>query len=717
MALVAAASLAFVGCDGDEGFDLPPFGEDAGPLPMGDGGMPDEDGGVPGEDGGTPGADAGPGFCADVDCGPGRCDEALDRCVCDAGYEWDAAMATCVADACGGPCDAGSVCNPDTGSCEAPGCTPDRTVGDFTFCFETQDDGYDVVVRYDGAGTLDLAASTIRLNGADVDLASSFDAATQTFALRAAGLEPSKYSYLFRMRTEGGADVRPLFIPMWIGEGIRYADFTWNDSIVYQIFTDRFLNGDPSNDLDNSVGSLAEVDDVRSQWQGGDFAGITQKIRDGYFEDMGINTLWISSPILNSHNSQPGVDPADTRRFSSYHSYHPIATGHTHLDDYGYPNPIEPAFGTPEELHELVNEAHRRGIRIMPDFVANHVQREANIYARHPEWFFEYNQCHDRWDVARIGCWFTRDMPDFHFGANPAAVEAVVDHALWMIQEFNFDAFRADALKYMDDVFVRALKQAIVEEIETTVDDHSMALEPTVFYMVGESLGGWARYHVREDMVQGQVDEAYYQHVRDALLTFSRSVRDLANFAIGNDRAYLTEQPTMGGAGGYAGAIMGNFFGNHDQWRALTEAGGISNPDAYRRLRLAQTMLMTSPYNVPMLYQGDDIGTEGEQDPDNRRMMRFDGLSAEERASLEHVQELGRLREESVALRRGTREHVLVEDWFWVFSVSHAGETVYVAINRDADKSWSPPAGYTDALGNCSGGTVPVLSSCVFVRE
>ena len=80
-------------------------------------------------------------------------------------------------------------------------------------------------------------------------------------------------------------------------------------------------------------------------------------------------------------------------------------------------------------------------------------------------------------------------------------------------------------------------------------------------------------------------------------------------------------------------------------------------------------------------------------------------------------QELGRLREESVALRRGTREHVLVEDWFWVFSVSHAGETVYVAINRDADKSWSPPAGYTDALGNCSGGTVPVLSSCVFVRE
>ena len=703
MKRLAFSVLALVlGCDDGPGFMLPPL--DA---------MPDSamlDGGV---DGG--GSDGG-AFCDTVDCGMGTCNEGSRTCDCDGGYVFDPGSTTCVMSACT-DCGAGQLCNESTGMCESPRCTPDRNVGDFTFCFDAIDDGYDVVVRYEGAGNLDLAASETRLNGADVDLASTFDAGTQTFTIRATGLEPSKYTYLFRMKTDGGADVRPLFIPMWIGPGLRFADFTWNDSIVYQIFTDRFLNGDPSNDLDNSMGSLAEVSDRRSQWQGGDFAGITQKIRDGYFEDMGINTLWISSPIVNSHNSQPAVDPGDTRRFSSYHSYHPIATGYTHLDDFGYANPIEPAFGTAEELHELVNEAHRRGIRIMPDFVANHVQREANIYSRHPEWFFEHNQCHDRWDIARIGCWFTFDMPDFHYGANPAAITAVVDHALWMIQEFNFDAFRADALKHMDDAFVRALKTAIVNEVETTVDDHSRTIEPTTFYMVGESLGGWARYHVREDMVQGQVDEAYYQVVRDSLLTFSRSVRDMANFAIGNDRAYLSEQPTMGGAGGYPGAIMGNFFGNHDQWRALTEAGGISNPDAYRRLRLAQTMLMTSPYNVPMLYQGDDIGTEGTQDPDNRRMHRFSGLSSEEQASLDHVRQAGLLREQYPALRRGVREHVLVEDWFWVFKVTYEGQEVFVAINRDDDKTWSPPAGYVDGLGNCSGGRVPILSSCIFVPE
>ncbi len=152
-----------------------------------------------------------------------------------------------------------------------------------------------------------------------------------------------------------------------------------------------------------------------------------------------------------------------------------------------------------------MREAHARGIRIIPDFVANHVQREAPMFRQQVGWYFPYNACDNRWDearIARIGCWFTTDMPDFDYGANPAAVDQVVDHALWMIQEFDLDGFRADALKHMDDSFVRALKRAVVAEIETTVLDHERTVEPTIFYMVGESLGGWARYpryHVRPD--------------------------------------------------------------------------------------------------------------------------------------------------------------------------------------------------------------------------
>ena len=202
-------------------------------------------------------------------------------------------------------CD--GTCNATTGECELPTdtCTPDRVVGDFEICTRTTDDSYVVVAAYTGAGTIDLAASEVRINGTPIDATDAFDVDAQTFKIHTTGVEPSKYSVLFRLRDDAGADLRPVFVPMWVGAGTRYAGFTWHDSILYQIFTDRFFDGDPSNNLDNSAGDLARVTDVRSQWQGGDFAGITKKLREGYFEAMGVNTLWISSPILNSHRSQP----------------------------------------------------------------------------------------------------------------------------------------------------------------------------------------------------------------------------------------------------------------------------------------------------------------------------------------------------------------------------------------------------------------------------
>ncbi|MEZ4364892.1 MAG: alpha-amylase family glycosyl hydrolase [Kofleriaceae bacterium] len=594
----------------------------------------------------------------------------------------------------------------------ADGCVPNRALGELRYCTRTSADGLAVVVTYVGAGTLDLAASDLRRASVAVDLADAFDPATQTFRIVEEGLAPAKVSYLLRLVTTDGTALRPLFLPMWVGPGVRYADFGWRDGIMYQVMTDRFRDGDPGNNLDNGSGTLAEVDDPRSRWQGGDFRGLLDKVEDGYFEALGINALWISSPLLNSHNSQPAVGLDDDRRFSSYHSYHPIVTGYTHADHLGYATPIETAFGTEAELHALVAAAHARGIRVIPDFVTNHVQLEAALYAREPGWFFGYNPCDGNWDEHRIDCWFTTAMPDFDYGGNPAAVQAVVDHALWLIQEFDFDGFRVDALKHMDDAFVRALRAAVIAEIETTVTRHDRPDEASVFYMVGESLGGWARYHVRPDMVQGQVDEEYYNKAKGALLTFATSVRDLAEFSAGNDTAYLTPQESFGQQGGFPGAVMGNFFGNHDQVRALTEASGD-----HRRLRLAQAYLMTSPGNIPMLYQGDDIGTFGGIDPDNRAMHRFTGLSADETTTLAHARALGQARANHVALRRGVRADVVVEDWYWVYSLTTDDEVVYVALNRDDVKTWAPPPGYVDVLGHCAGGVVPLLSACVFVPE
>ena len=117
-----------------------------------------------------------------------------------------------------------------------------------------------------------------------------------------------------------------------------------------------------------------------------------------------------------------------------------------------------------------------------------------------------------------------------------------------------------------------------------------------------------------------------------------------------------------------------------------------------------------------MLYQGDDIGTLGGPDPDNRKMQRFTGLSADERAPDEP-------REGRHRYARNTRRSAAASGrtsssrtGSGCTSSRHESDEVYVAINRDDNKQWSPPPGFVDGLGNCSNGVVPILTSCIFVK-
>ncbi|MFO7735213.1 MAG: alpha-amylase family glycosyl hydrolase [bacterium] len=558
---------------------------------------------------------------------------------------------------------------------------------------------YSFDVVFTGSDEIDISESKVTLNGEEVMGIIEYDEVEKRFSISEKLVESGKYSYLFKLRNKEGKLIRPFFVPFWIGEGEDFADFGWRDAFVYQLMIDRFKDGDSTN----NIGSLPGVTVETEQWMGGDFRGIIQKIKDGYFTDMGVNALWISSPILNPHiASMGGVDPGDERYFTSYHAYHPVASGYSYFNDYGYnadngypEGPVETAFGTKEELHELVKEAHKRGIRIIPDFVANHVHSDGNIFDMHPEWFYDYVPCHNNWDSHRIDCWFTEYMPDFNFADNPEARKAMTDHALWMIQEFNFDGFRADALKHMDDIFVKELRSAVVSEVETTVENHELPGESEIFYMVGESLGGWARYHTRADMVQGQVNEDFYSNAKYYLLWSEGNMHDFAEWTEGNDTAYLKEEPTMGGAGGFPGAVMGNFFGNHDQDRALSESGGD-----YNSLRLVQTYLMTAPINVPMLYQGDEIGVTGRAenglDGGRRKMMKFEALTPEEADSLEHMKKLGIFRKNHPALRYGTRLTCGADSDGWIFTLTHESGTVIVGINRGSSE-------FTDSCPGVSG--------------
>lgn len=568
---------------------------------------------------------------------------------------------------------------------------------------------------YQGTTPIDFAASKVTMNNEVQDASALYDEEQSRFVVNETSLSPNKYSWLFRLVDTTGSRIEPFFVPIWVGEGVDFADFGWRDAFVYQIMTDRFLDGDPSNNVPAS--EFPHVTEDLEKWKGGDFRGIIKKIEEGYFTDMGVNALWISSPILNPHRESKGGTASNQSEvyFTSYHAYHPVATGVNFEDDLGYDNEgIDTAFGTAAELHELVEKAHERGIRVIPDFAANHVHSDAKLYQLHKNdgWFYPQVACADgnNWEDHRIDCWFTPYMPDFNYGSNPDARKTVIDHAIWLIQNFNLDGFRADALKHMDDIFIIELRTAFKEKIETTVTDHDSPDEAEVFYTVGESLGGdWPRYHTRPNMVQGQVSDQYFYNVRDNIFN-GGNYADLASRAINLDTTY---QSVGGNGGGYPGAVMGNFFGNHDQDRALTFCNGD-----YNKLKHAQTLLLTSPINIPMLYQGDDIGMTGWAengfDGGRRKVMKFTGLSGDEQAALSHVKKLGKFRKQHPALRHSTRTTCYSDSNVWLYKFEYNGDVVIAGLNKGGS-AYTGSCGISGTFTSFDGSSVNVQNGQVTI--
>ena len=132
------------------------------------------------------------------------------------------------------------------------------------------------------------------------------------------------------------------------------------------MLTDRFRNGDTSNDhsynrgLDKN-GNVINVSDDRGTFHGGDFKGVTQSIKEGYFNNLGVNAIWISAPYEQIHGYIVGGDGSPSFAHYSYHGYYVL----------DYTN-SDANFGTMDEFKELVDTAHEHGIRVVMDIVLNH---------------------------------------------------------------------------------------------------------------------------------------------------------------------------------------------------------------------------------------------------------------------------------------------------------------------------------------------------------
>ncbi|HEX4459009.1 MAG TPA: alpha-amylase family glycosyl hydrolase, partial [Polyangia bacterium] len=251
-----------------------------------------------------------------------------------------------------------------------------------------------------GAAGLDATKLVVTLDGAPAD--GTIDA-SGLIRVSATGLAKTKHRLIVQAADRAGHAAVDLHVPFWVQD----KPFDFRDGLMYFAFTDRFRDGDASNN------AATPGVDPRANYEGGDFAGITQAIDDGYFDSLSVRTIWISPPNKNPDDAQAGTG---NHLYSGYHGYWPTAA-----DD------IQPRFGDLNALKTLVAHAHTHGIRVLIDAVLNHVHLEHPYWVQHQNdgWFNPSTingqpcECGDPgcgdWTTARETCWFESYLPDLDY--------------------------------------------------------------------------------------------------------------------------------------------------------------------------------------------------------------------------------------------------------------------------------------------------------------
>ncbi len=528
------------------------------------------------------------------------------------------------------------------------------------------DGSIDITVQYlDGSEGAGLGSATATAAG--LTFAPNVNASNGVITINVKSAPKGKYTFVVDTKDNAGRAAHTLMIPTWVED----EPFQWSDGTMYFVFTDRFRNGSVGND--NKIAGL----DDRANYLGGDFVGVKQAIDEGYFDKLGVRSIWLSPVNDNTNKAGKG---ADGRDYSGYHGYWPIE-----------PRKTEEHFGTLDELRAVTKAAHAHGIRVLLDLVSNQVHQDHAYVTAHKSegWFNGDGSCvcggpGCSWDDRAVDCWFTSYLPDVNW-ANTAAQDAFIEDSIWWLTEADADGFRVDAVKHMNDVASTALRTEIRDRLE-----HGNAK----YYLVGETFtggddGGRAliRKYIGQYALWGQFDFPLFWSLDYAFAQNGGAMADL--------EAAIAKSATSYGPD----ALMSPFLGNHDVTRFISRAAGMisSNPqdqawsappgepttdEPYDRAFLAFAVLLAQP-GVPLIYYGDEAGLPGTADPDNRRLMKAEGaLSAREKKLLDRVRILGKARGTLPGLKRGARRVLHTDGDGYVFARGTGADVAIVAVNR-----------------------------------
>lgn len=416
-------------------------------------------------------------------------------------------------------------------------------------------------------------------------------------------------------------------------------DFDWDESVIYFMVTDRFFDGNESNNT--ASGEKTYGKNNAGLYHGGDFAGITQKL--DYLEDLGINTIWITPIVENI----PGVTVTDTGKEdvpynAAYHGY--WASDFTKLN---------PTLGTEEEFQTLIDQAHNRGIRIMVDIVVNHAGYDT-----------------DFGDMIRSGDDIVSgsdqkdslsNLPDFRT-EDPAVSAQLVKWQTQWVKDFGIDYFRVDTVKHVENDTWAELKNALTE-----VDSD--------FKMIGEYAGGGYASN-GNTLGTGEMDS-------DLDFDFNDQATNFVKGNISSVESFLTSRNSV-----LNNTYMtGQFLGSHDEdgFKKKLLDGGMAEDAATAASMVAASLQITAK-GQPVIYYGEEIGQTGLNNyPYQTNRYDFDwSIVSNDNKTYQHYKKMLSIRNAYTdVFARGDRKTILASDenGYDIVSRSYKGTKLYVGLN------------------------------------
>ena len=439
-------------------------------------------------------------------------------------------------------------------------------------------------------------------------------------------------------------------------------DFDWDEAVIYFAVTDRFFDGDASNNDAYGVGDYNTGEKGGSSYHGGDFAGLNQKL--DYLKDLGVNTIWIT-PIVENITEDQHDNKTDTATYG-YHGY--WASDFTKLNKH---------LGTEQQFKALLDAAHSKGMKIMVDVVLNHAGYGTEKYFNSILTDADGNSISmirdsnntisgdDKYDSLS-------DLPDF-VTENKAVTDQLVTWQTEWMSKYSIDYYRVDTVKHVETTTWEAFKNSLTK------------VNPD-FKMIGEYSGAGYANNAGE-LGTGSMD---------ALLDFD--FNDFAQkFVTGDISGVESSLQKRNGAINNT-ATMGSFLSSHDedtlQYKLVNESK-ISEEEAYNLMKVAATLQITAK-GQPVLYYGEEIGQGGANNwplQTNRRDFDWTELEkqkADSNSIYNHYKTMLAIRNAYTdVFARGNRSTAAVSDadGYEVISRSYGNSTLYVGMNvKEAEK-------------------------------